>query len=170
MIYILRGVELSLHLFTKIMKSRGLNLCVRLCLGSIFIYAGLIKLIDPKAFARVISLYDIVPESFLPFIAVGLPAIEFLSGLGLIFNLRGSLTAIFSLLVVFTVVLGYGVLSNLNIDCGCFSPEEITQQNSLKTAFYRDLVLIGGAFFLYLSKLYSRRVPINQSISEKINQ
>jgi uncharacterized membrane protein YphA (DoxX/SURF4 family) len=140
---------------------------VRSVLGAVFVYAGFIKLIDPKAFARVISQYDLIPESLLAPVAVGLPLAEFLAGLGLLLNIRGSLSAIFSMLMMFSVVLGYGIFNDLNIDCGCFTPEEISQQNSLRFAFYRDLLMIGGACFLYLSRFYSSRNAVNQSLWTK---
>ncbi len=133
-------------------------LIIRLILGSVFIYAGFAKIIDPKAFAKVISHYDIIPEILLAPVAIGLPVIELLAGLGLMFNARGSLPVILALLIAFTIVLGYGIHNNLHIDCGCFSPEEITDQNNLKSALYRDLVMLLGAASLFLSgRLYSSK-------------
>ena len=59
---------------------------LRLALACIFIYAGVIKLLDPRAFAHAIAQYDLVPEGLLPLVAVGLPALELLAGLGLIWK------------------------------------------------------------------------------------
>ena len=140
------------HLVKKIIGSPWTYRAIRFILGSIFVYAGFIKLIDPKAFARVISQYGIVPDSLLVVFAIGLPALEFLAGLGLILNMRGSLAVIFSLLIVFVGVLGYGILKDLNVDCGCFSPAEITGQNNLRQAFYRDLFMIAGVLLLFFSR------------------
>jgi len=39
---------------------------LRLGLAGIFIYAGFIKLLDPRAFAHVIAQYDLIPEALLP--------------------------------------------------------------------------------------------------------
>ncbi|HZV46245.1 MAG TPA: MauE/DoxX family redox-associated membrane protein [Thermodesulfovibrionales bacterium] len=125
---------------------------MRFALGSVFIYAGFIKLLDPKTFAKVISQYDLIPESLLAPVAVGLPLVEFLAGLGLILNIRGSLSVIFSMLILFVFVLWYGILKDLSIDCGCFTPEEITGHNSLKKAFYRDLLMIGAVFYMYIHR------------------
>jgi uncharacterized membrane protein YphA (DoxX/SURF4 family) len=149
----------NLRPLKRILGSPWTSRVIRFVLGSIFIYAGFIKLIDPKAFARVISQYGIVPDVLLAPFAIGLPALEFLAGLGLILNMRGSLTVISSLLLVFVGVLGYGILNDLNVDCGCFTPEEITGQNSLKQAFYRDLFMIAGVFLLLFSR--SNRVLRN---------
>jgi uncharacterized membrane protein YphA (DoxX/SURF4 family) len=136
----------------KILLSPKLDLIIRLVIGSVFIYAGFIKLIDPKAFAKVISQFDIVPDILLPAVAIGLPAAELLAGLGLILNIKGSLAVIFNLLVVFIMVLGYGIFNNMDIDCGCFSTEEINARNSLKQALFRDLFMIAAACYLYVYK------------------
>jgi len=133
----------------KIFGSPWPDRIIRFALGSIFIYAGFIKLLDPKTFAKVISQYNLIPESLLAPVAVGLPLIELLAGLGLILNIRGSLSVIFSMLVLFVFVLWYGILKDLSIDCGCFTPEEIAGHDSLRTAFYRDLLMIGAVFFMY---------------------
>jgi uncharacterized membrane protein YphA (DoxX/SURF4 family) len=123
--------------------------CLRLSLAGIFIYAGLIKLLDPRAFAHAIAQYDLVPEGLLPLVAVGLPALELLAGVGLIFEVRGSLTIIAVLLLIFLVILGYAVWHNLDIDCGCFTADELDDQRSVRTAFWRDLIMMGATFFLY---------------------
>jgi uncharacterized membrane protein YphA (DoxX/SURF4 family) len=121
---------------------------LRLALALIFIYAGTVKLLDPKAFARAIAQYDLVPEVLLPLIAIGLPSLEVVAGLGLIMEVRGSLATISALLLMFLVILGYALRQNLDIDCGCFTVSELKAQHSVATAFWRDLLMIGGTVFL----------------------
>jgi uncharacterized membrane protein YphA (DoxX/SURF4 family) len=136
-----------------IFLSPGLYFFIRVALGLVFVYAGFAKLLDPGAFARTVSQYDIVPEFLLTPFAVGLPALELLAGLSLVINVRGSLAAIFGLLVMFSLVLGYGIFSGMDIDCGCFSPEEISARSSLKNALFRDLLMIAAVFYLYVYRL-----------------
>jgi uncharacterized membrane protein YphA (DoxX/SURF4 family) len=125
---------------------------VRMALASLFIYGGIFKLFDPKAFAAAISAYHLVPDALLPVFAVGLPLIETIAGLALFFDRPWGLHLITGLLALFVFVLGYGILGNLNVDCGCFGAEELDKQAGLREAFYRDLVLIGVvAPYLYLS-------------------
>ena len=121
---------------------------LRLGLACVFIYAGFIKLLDPRAFAHAIAQYDLIPEGLLPLVAVGLPTLELLAGLGLIFEVRGSLTLMAILLLIFLVILGYAVWHNLDIDCGCFTAEDLAGQEGLKMAFRRDLIMIGATLFL----------------------
>ncbi len=126
---------------------------VRFCLGAIFVFSGAVKLIDPKKFARTISEFDLLPELLLAPVAIGLPSIELLAGLGLIFDVRGSLSTIFGLLIMFIVILWFGILKGLDIDCGCFSIGELKDHASLREAFHRDLVMVGAVLYLYTVRL-----------------
>lgn len=146
------------------------NRVIRISLGIIFVSAGFTKLFNPKAFARSISEYDLIPESLLPIVAIGLPALETLAGVGLIFNIAGSLTMIFSMLIMFVIILWYGILNDLNIDCGCFSQEELKGQASLWNAFYRDIVMIVSVIFLYVSKWFTVQGSSGQSVWSKIKK
>lgn len=152
----------------RVLLSPWLYLLVRVALAAVFIYAGTLKLIDPKTFARTISRYDLVPEPLLPVVAVGLPAIEVLAGIALIFDLRAGIYGVSGLLLLFVFVLGYGVLNELNVDCGCFGPEELAGRNSLVRAFYRDLVLIGGVAFLHSSRLVRDRLRLSDKPAQKL--
>lgn len=122
---------------------------IKTCLGLIFVWAGAIKLGDPKTFAEILSAYELVPESLLIPMAIGLPGLEVIAGLGLIFDVKGSLGFIFGLLITFIIVLWFGILKDLEIDCGCFSTGDLKEQDSLRSALYRDMVMIVGVFYLF---------------------
>lgn len=122
---------------------------VRFCLGVLFVWAGLIKLTNPEIFGEIISAYELVPEGLLVPVAFGLPILELVAGLGLIFDMRGSLGIIFGLLVMFVFVLWFGVLKDLDIGCGCFSPADLKEHGGLKAAMYRDLVMIAAVAYLF---------------------
>jgi hypothetical protein len=115
----------------------------------VFVYAGLVKLGDPRGFAAVISRYGLAPEVLVDPLALGLPVLEVLAGLGLVLEVRGALGLITGMLAVFAGVLWFGVLAGLEIDCGCFSPAEQAQQHSLRQALWRDLGLLAVAGWLY---------------------
>ncbi|MFZ5584322.1 MAG: MauE/DoxX family redox-associated membrane protein [Thermodesulfobacteriota bacterium] len=143
-----------------ITPSRGiadwLYLGLRLALALVFVYAGAVKLMDPKAFALVVSRYGLAPDFLLAPVALGLPALEVLAGLGLILDLRGSLSAITAMLLMFAAVLWFGVLQGLSIDCGCFSAEEQAGHDGLRAALGRDLALLAVAAYLYLHRWRTR--------------
>ncbi|MBW1771132.1 MAG: DoxX family membrane protein [Deltaproteobacteria bacterium] len=132
---------------------------IRLGLGVIFVWAGLAKLFDLEAFAYIISAYELVPESLLVPVAIGLPVLELVAGLGLIFDVRGSLSIAFGLLVMFAFVLWFGILKGLDIDCGCFSADELKEHGALRLALYRDLGMMAGAIYLFLWRRATRSFP-----------
>jgi hypothetical protein len=108
---------------------------------------------DPKAFARTIDAYQIVPEPLLPVVAVGLPLLETLAGLALFFDVHWGLAVISGLLGLFIAVLGYGILMDLDVDCGCFGAADLARRDALHQAFTRDLVLAVVVIpFLYFSR------------------
>lgn len=126
----------------------------RVGIAGIFIFSGFIKLADVKGFAHLISQYDLVPEPLLAPLAVGLPALELLAGLALLFEVPGALSAIFAMLIMFCTVLWYGILKDLDIDCGCFSTAELRGQAGLRQALYRDFVMIALCGNLFLHRFF----------------
>ncbi len=151
----------------NVLASPWLYRIVRIGLAALFIYAGATKLLDPKAFARIVSAYGIVPEAVLPVVAVGLPLLETVAGIGLLLDIRGSLAVISGLLGLFIFILGFGILKDLNVDCGCFGTEELAQQGSLRQALHRDLALIGIIVpYLYLSR-WTRQSSRHKRLSHK---
>lgn len=139
-------------------------------LGGVFIYAGSIKLLEPKTFAALIEAYGVVPESLLLPVAIVLPALEVAAGIGLLFDIEGSLSLIAGLLVMFIAILGYGVWMGLGIDCGCFGPDdpEAKAFHGLRMSLYRDLVMLAGIAFIYGWRRYRGVEPLK--ITHLINE
>ena len=134
----------------------------RWVLGAVFIYAGSIKLLAPKPFALLIEAYGIVPEGMLMSIAIVLPALEVAAGIGLLFDIEGSLAVITGLLVLFLAILAYGIWMGLDMDCGCFSPEDPEAEafHGLRLSLYRDLVMLSVVTFIYGWRRYRTIKPI----------
>ena len=123
----------------------------RWTLGIIFIYAGCVKLLEPKIFAVLIGAYGILPEGLLMPVAIVLPALEVAGGIGLFFEIEASLMVVAGLLALFIAVLAYGIWMELDVDCGCFGPgdPEAKAFHGLRSSLYRDLVMLGGVAFIY---------------------
>ncbi|MBI5578995.1 MAG: DoxX family membrane protein [Deltaproteobacteria bacterium] len=124
---------------------------IRWLLSFIFLYAGATKLADPQAFAALIDAYGIVADPLLMPVAVGLPLLEVLAAIGLMADIRGSLAAVSGLMAIFITILIYGIRMGLDVDCGCFGPEDIESRayHGLWEALYRDLVMATGIVYLY---------------------
>ncbi|MHB8790082.1 MAG: MauE/DoxX family redox-associated membrane protein [Desulfobulbaceae bacterium] len=133
------------------LRSLWLYRLVRWALAGLFIWAGALKLADPPAFAVIISDFGLVPGWSVMPLALALPVLEVAAALGLVFDLRRSLAVISFLLAMFIAILGYAIWLGLDIDCGCFGPEdpEARAYSSLRTSLYRDLAMAAGVLFLY---------------------
>jgi len=135
-------------------------------LAGVFIYAGSIKLLELKTFAVLIEAYGIVPESLLMLVAIALPALEVAAGIGLLFDIKGSLAVIAGLVGLFSIILGYGIRMGLDVDCGCFGPEDPEGKafHGLRQALYRDLGMLVGIVFIYAWRRYRAIEPVRLNV------
>lgn len=124
---------------------------IRWGLAVVFIYSGITKLFDPEAFAVVIKAFGLIPESMVMPVAILLPVLEVLIGMTVIWDIRWSLESMTWLLVLFMAILGYAIFMGLDIDCGCFGPDDPEHKgfSSLRPALYRDMVMMTGILYLY---------------------
>ena len=111
----------------------------RLFVGGLFLYTGATKLADVAGFSQSIAAYGILPAVLLPCAAIGLPAIEVVTGFGTLLNKRWAILGILAMMVMFTGVLGYGVAVGLEIDCGCFSPVKTALAEKAERTFVLDI-------------------------------
>ena len=111
---------------TKIMafcSSPVLSLAFRAILGSLFLYAGIAKIVDPMGFALSIYNYKLLPESLINVAAILLPWLEVIVGGSLLLGIGtagGALIAT-ALFGIFAGALTINLIRGLDIACGCFS-------------------------------------------------
>ncbi|MFH1913593.1 MAG: MauE/DoxX family redox-associated membrane protein [Pseudomonadota bacterium] len=101
---------------------KGAYLALRLGLGGAFVSAGVLKLLDPMAFAAAIDGYGLVSWATAKMLARVLPVVEVAAGAGLILDIRSALGLIVAQLLVFMGVLAWAMHMGLDVDCGCFGP------------------------------------------------
>jgi putative oxidoreductase len=90
--------------------------------GGIFIYAGVLKMLDPVQFANDIDNYKVLPWFISVRLAFYLPWLEIFCGLAVIFRFlyRGGLSILTGLIVVFIGATVAAKARGLDITCGCF--------------------------------------------------
>ncbi len=100
---------------------------LRLGLAVLFVVAGVMKLRDPTRFALEISNYQLI-HSGTALLAAILPAIEIVAALGLLVLphawRQASALLITTMVMMFTVAVGFAYFQGINIDCGCFGGAE----------------------------------------------
>ena len=129
---------------------------LRCLVSAIFLGSGIVKLMDPAAFAVVIDAFGILPEGFSAVVALILPSLEIAAAVALIFNGRGSLESLSVLMLLFMGILAYGIFLGLDIDCGCFGPEDPESRafGGLRTALYRDMGICGLMALAYGARYF----------------
>ncbi len=127
---------------------RHLPAAVRITLGVIFIYAALLKIADPVAFAGSVAAYRVLPYFASYLTAAVLPFLELVCGLLLVcgYRVKGGALIIAGMNLVFIVALASAIVRGLDIDCGCF------KQGGAKTspwmALARDMVFLAMTVFV----------------------
>ena len=127
---------------------KKLMLVIRVVLGAVFVYAGIIKIVAPDAFAGSIAAYKILPFFGNYAAAAILPWIELLCGIMLIVGYRhkSAATVIAALNLLFIAALASTLIRGLDIDCGCF--RQGGEKTSAWIAMARDAVLLAMALLL----------------------
>jgi putative oxidoreductase len=90
--------------------------------GCIFVYAGVLKALDPIRFASDIDNYKILPWAISVRLAFYLPWLEILCGLALIARrlYLGGLSILTVLASIFIIATIAAKIRGLDITCGCF--------------------------------------------------
>ena len=136
------------------MDSSGRNILWRiigLIVGGIFIYAGVIKAIDPFRFAIDIDNYKMFPWAIGVRLAFYLPWLEMLCGLALIlrFFYRGGLLLLTALTFIFIAASIIAKVRGLDITCGCFG--HASKNWSFTTHLALDLAILTALVALWIS-------------------
>jgi putative oxidoreductase len=125
--------------------------------AAIFIYAGVLKALDPVQLAHDIDHYKILPWTVGVGLAFYLPWLEIFCGLALIFRLfyRGALSILTALVVVFLVATIAAKARGLDITCGCFG--HASENWSFPAHLALDLgILVALAALCYCSTARAR--------------
>lgn len=148
-------------MMTRRIAAVGLDLAARWLLALVFLAAGLPKLFDLPVFASMVRAYGILPPALVWPVAIVLPVLELVAVVLLILGKRSGLYLAGVLMLLFIGVLSYGVGLGLDIDCGCFGPEDPEHRAfaGLREALIRDvLLLVPLAFCLkysYSTQMYT---------------
>ncbi|HEU0273768.1 MAG TPA: MauE/DoxX family redox-associated membrane protein [Candidatus Udaeobacter sp.] len=113
-----------------------------LLIAAVFIYAGVLKMLDPVQFAHDIDHYNILPWTVGVGLAFYLPWLEISCGLALIFRVfyQGALSILTALVVIFLVATIAAKARGLDITCGCFG--HASQNWSFPTHLALDLGIL----------------------------
>ncbi|MDH4271913.1 MAG: DoxX family protein [Candidatus Aminicenantes bacterium] len=130
-------------------RNRWLLLIFRLVVGGVFIWAGVLKVVDPLGFAQSIMNYQVFPKALAFIIALVLPWVEVIAGGLLIIGLfkRSSALLVSLMLVGFIGLVALALARGIDTSCGCFGSLSRHADLSLILADLGLLYLILCVFF-----------------------
>lgn len=101
---------------------KWMNFGLRLAVGGVFVYAGMLKILHPQLFAHEIDQYSLLPHAGINLLTITLPWVELSAGLLLILGvwLRPSALVIAGLSTIFLLAIASVLARGLKIKCGCF--------------------------------------------------
>jgi uncharacterized membrane protein YphA (DoxX/SURF4 family) len=136
-------------------RNKSILLVFRLVVGGVFIWAGLLKILDPLEFAQNIANYRVFSRDLSLLAAIVLPWLEVLCGVLVIFGIFRSASSLLlsGLLAAFLVLITVTIFRGLDVDCGCFGSSGRHVDYSLLLA---DIVLLYLTLNIFVSSL-SRR-------------
>jgi uncharacterized membrane protein YphA (DoxX/SURF4 family) len=105
---------------------RYLTLALQVALAGVFLYSAYAKITDLYTFGEILRSYGIVPDALIKPLAVGVPLLELLFGIGLIIPQTARVSAVviglLSMFFMIALVANWGKV--LPYGCGCFGPSE----------------------------------------------
>ncbi len=136
---------------TMTVIKRWLVFAFRLTVGGVFLWSGILKIIDPLAFARGIEAYRVFPRPAAFFLALTLPHIETVCGALLVLGLwrRPAALTTAAFLAGFIVLIAATMARGLDITCGCFGSLSGKADARL---LLQDAVLLGMSLAVLFTK------------------
>ena len=127
-------------------------LIARLVLTGTFVMAALPKIKDPVAFATSVNAFQVVGPTFSNWIALFLPWLELIVGIGLLLpQIRSSSSILIAiLLIVFIGLHASAWIRELEISCGCFGAESAEESTNYLWLITRNSLLLIACVLIIL--------------------
>lgn len=134
----------SSSLWARVDGARVAHWLVRVPLAALFLWTGVEKLIAPDDFAAAIAGYRVLPSDLIGLAAVGLPVLEVVAGLALLWPsyAQGAAVLCAAMLVIFAGGMAQSRLRGINVDCGCFGAAVESQVSWLKVTLNLGLAML----------------------------
>ena len=126
-----------------------MQVLMRLVLGGVFLWAGVVKIPDLELFSYTVRAYNLLPEFLILPVTILVPYLECVIGLCLILGFWTHASALIAsgLLIAFASALGTKIYQGVNMSCGCFGFG--TERGSLEWVLLQDVLLLLFALMIF---------------------
>lgn len=132
---------------------------LRILLGLVFLYAGIVKASASESFALALVPFTIIPEGWTDAVAMTLAVTEIIAGLLILLprvHRLGSLV-ILCLALLFSGVLSWALSNNIIVSCGCFGEDTAPSAAKMQLAIARDIGIAAAALFTLTFRIPQKR-------------
>ena len=131
-------------------KIAWIGTLIRVFMGGILGWAGIVKIQNPEAFIKIVKAYDLLPEGLVVLWGIFLPWIELMTGVFLFFGLwhKSAVLSSSGLFLTFAVAVSINILRGADIACGCFGFND----TNLYVVLLQDLIFLICCCFLFFFK------------------
>jgi len=149
-----------------VIRNKAALFVFRTVLGGLFVYAGIVKVLEPLDFAQNIRNYRLVGQEFSFLAAIFLPWLEILAGAFLIAGVwrRGAALTISGLLVFFIVLTLVTMARGIDVDCGCFG--SLSRKSGWGVVF-EDLAMLLMGLYVLLSPTKKNKREASRELEVK---
>lgn len=125
---------------------RRLGQFVEIIVGLAFLWAGIVKLMDPSAFLSAILTYEVFSYEVSVIASLGVPYLELCVGACLVFRamIGGARLLAVVLLFAFIILLSQAAMRGLDVDCGCFGSRTKSSEAGFFWPIARDVLMLVG--------------------------
>ena len=119
-------------------------LIIRIALGLLFVFSGVLKMTDLISFHDTIEQFNILPIQFINAVTILIPSLELVCGLFLTLGLfkKGVISILVPLMTIFIIAISINLYRGAEFDCGCFGPLSIFSTISFSNVLFDILLLI----------------------------
>ena len=131
-------------------KLAWIGIVVRVFLGLILGWAGIVKIRNPEAFIKIVKAYNLFSEDLVVLWGIFLPWIELVTGVFLVFGLwhKSAVLSSSGLFLLFAAAVSINILRGADIACGCFGFND----TNLYVVLLQDLIFLICCCFLFFFK------------------
>lgn len=128
-----------------------------LLFGALFLWSGLIKVLDPLSFTDAVRNFRMVGDPYAVLLAMWIPWVEITAGVAVMFERwqRAGAAILVGALLVFTIAVISAWVRGLDISCGCFGEESAV---NYPVKLLQNTLLISWGILLLCQARVGRRL------------
>lgn len=123
---------------------------LRITIGLLFVFSGVIKILDPGLFEETVTLFNVLPQ-YSKLFAILIPPFEIVAGLSLVMGIfrKAAILVLVPLLVSYIISIWLNLREGFVFDCGCFGPLQLFSRISTGKIIF-NITLVTALLIIFI--------------------